>query len=132
MDLKMDNKFNFINGILNKKIFTIHSDNEVSKMYDEARFTCKIIGEKPLISVGEWTNHIFIDVVVIYLGSVEKDKVLGQFLNGVKYTDRQTVKNHAYVISVRAEDIVEKFLRHFNIKDYVVINSLKYDLESLK
>ena len=122
----MEEMFNLINEKAKNKIFTLEETNSI---YDGSKFKFQIIRKGKLISMGEWVDYIFVEVVLITFGGVEKDKVLANIFNGVEFKNRQDVSDHAYQTSKEAARRIEMFLKHFTINDRVVVEKLKYNLE---
>lgn len=125
----MEKLFKLINEKAKNKVFTIENTNSIA---DGCEFKFQVIKKKQLITMGEWEDYIFISVEIISLGSDERAQVLGKYLNGIEWDNRIDVEKHAYRTAVAASAKVEAFLKHFNVKDNVMVDSLKYDLEELK
>ena len=122
----MEEMFNLINEKAKNKIFTL---DETNSIYDGSKFKFQIIKNGKLISMGDWVDYIFVVVVLITFGGVEKDRVLRDIFNGIEFKNRQDVSDHAYQTSMAAAHRIQMFLKHFTIKDKVVVEKLKYNLE---
>jgi len=122
----MEEMYKIINDKAKDKIFKLEDTNSI---YDGSKFKFQIIRKGKLISMGEWVDYIFVEVVLITFGGVEKDRVLANIFNGTEFKNRQDVSDHAYVTSMAAAHRIEMFLKHFTINDKVVVEKLKYNLE---
>jgi len=122
----MEEMYKIINDKAKNKIFKLEDTNSI---YDGSKFKFQIIRKGKLISMGEWVDYIFVEVVLITFGGVEKDRVLANIFNGTEFKNRQDVSDHAYVTSMAAAHRIEMFLKHFTINDRVVVEKLKYNLE---
>ena len=123
----MVKKIEKINEIFKTKTLTIK--NTGASVFEGAKFKFSVSKIAQLISMGEWKDYIFVNVVVTSLDSKEKNKSLGPVLNGVSFVDRTTVYNHAYTTANAAANAIQVYLKHFNIDNDVVVEKIKYNFE---
>lgn len=123
----MVKKIEKINEIFKNKTLTIK--NTGVSIFEDAKFKFRVTKISQLISMGEWKDYIFVDVVITSLDSKEKNKSFGSILNGVSFVDRTTVYNHAYTTANAAANAIQVYLKHFNIDNDVVVEKIKYNFE---
>jgi len=125
----MNKKIERINQIVENKTYVIENTNSI---FDGAKYKFRIIGERQLISMGEWKDYIFVEVTIISLSTEEMTKSLGKILNGIYYDNHTDVYNHGYTTARAAGDKIEMLLKNFNINSWVIVGFLKYDFKILK
>ena len=122
----MEGLYKMINDKVKDKVFTVVSPDTI---YDGCKFKFQIVKKGQLITMGEWEDYLFVSVEIVSLGNEETAKIVGQYLNGLNIDGRLDVEKHAYRTSSSAENRIRTFLKHFNIDDGIVVDSLKYNLE---
>ena len=121
----MSNKFKSINNFIEGKTFEYDHNVRFNLNHPvKAYYQFHIEGIKPLISVGEWTDHLFVSVKLVN-GEGMVNFYLSSYADK-KYVGRQNVTNYWFEFYVQISEDIEDFLKFFSIDLPVVIDNFEF------
>jgi hypothetical protein len=120
-----NNEIDKINKFIKGKTFVYGHKISFSEKPVKAYYQFHIDGVKPLISVGEMKDHLFVSVKLVN-GEGMVNYYLCAFGNKQKITGRQTVSKRWYEFSVQIDNDIQEFLKFFSIDMPVVVDNFEF------
>jgi|LakMenE01Jun11ns_1017448.scaffolds.fasta_scaffold9573973_2 hypothetical protein len=113
-----------INDFIKNQTFEFDFDTSYGNSV-KSEYKFKIDKVKPLISIGEWTDHIFVSVKVtngegmmnLYISLYGDKEIVG----------REKVANMWFSLSKQISMDIEEFLKFFGVNMSVVVDNLKFE-----
>jgi len=113
-----------INDFIKNQTFEFDFDTSYGNSV-KSEYKFKIDKVKPLISIGEWTDHIFVSVKVtngegmmnLYISLYGDKEIVG----------REKVANMWFSLSKQISMDIEEFLKFFGVNMSVVFDNLKFE-----
>jgi hypothetical protein len=121
----MNKELNGINKFLEGKTFVYDHRVSFSEKPVKAYYQFHIDGVKPLISVGEMKDHLFVSVKLVN-GEGMVNYYLCAFGNKQKMTGRDRVNKRWYEFSVQIDNDIQEFLKFFSIDMPVVVDNFEF------
>ena len=119
-------EINKINKFIKGKTFVYGHKISFSEKPVNAYYQFHIDGVKPLISVGEMKDHLFVSVKLVN-GEGMVNYYLCAFGNKQKMTGRLNVSNQWYEFSVQISNDINEFLKFFSINLPVVVDNFEFE-----
>jgi hypothetical protein len=121
----MNKELNGINKFIEGKTFVYDHRVSFSEKPVKAYYQFHIDGVKPLISVGEMKDHLFVSVKLVN-GEGMVNYYLCAFGNKQKMTGRDSVNAQWYGFSVQIDYDIQEFLKFFSIDMPVVVDNFEF------
>jgi hypothetical protein len=121
----MNKELNGINKFIEGKTFVYDHRVSFSEKPVKAYYQFHIDGVKPLISVGEMKDHLFVSVKLVN-GEGMVNYYLCAFGNKQKMTGRDRVNKRWYEFSVQIDNDIQEFLKFFSIDMPVVVDNFEF------
>jgi hypothetical protein len=121
----MNKELNGINKFIEGKTFVYDHRVSFSEKPVKAYYQFQIDGVKPLISVGEMKDHLFVSVKLVN-GEGMVNYYLCAFGNKQKMTGRDHVNKQWYEFSVQIDNDIQEFLKFFSIDMPVVVDNFEF------
>jgi hypothetical protein len=114
-----------INKFIEGKTFVYDHRVSFSEKPVKAYYQFHIDGVKPLISVGEMKDHLFVSVKLVN-GEGMVNYYLCAFGNKQKMNGRELVNKQWYEFSVQIDNNIQEFLKFFSIDMPVVVDNFEF------
>ena len=121
----MNKELNGINKFIEGKTFVYDHRVSFSEKPVKAYYQFHIDGVKPLISVGEIKDHLFVSVKLVN-GEGMVNYYLCAFGNKQKMTGKDRVNKRWYEFSVQIDNDIQEFLKFFSIDMPVVVDNFEF------
>ena len=113
-----------INDFIKNQTFEFDFDTSYGNSV-KSEYKFKIDKVKPLISIGEWTDNIFVSVKVI-----NGEGMMNLYISiygGKEIVGREKVANMWFSLSKQISMDIEEFLKFFGVDMSVVVDNLKFE-----
>ena len=113
-----------INDFIENQTFEFDFDTSYGNSV-KSEYKFKIDKVKPLISIGEWTDNIFVSVKV-----TNGEGMMNLYISiygGKEIVGREKVANMWFSLSKQISMDIEEFLKFFGVNMSVVVDNLKFE-----